>query len=180
MYKRQVYATTPLADFPCSASPQPVQVLSVPKQLARKHLAESFPKTRRSVLEPFCLSSNRGEKWSKRGDIHRRIRYQIHQPGTSRLYRVWRCFKEPRRVFFRVFSNTIFSIKSFYKKLKNASCEDDRLNGWNSTLQAAWYIRHDRSLDVVIPSCKTVVFALFQILTIATISIPPLPTVRQK
>ena len=26
------------------------------------------------------------------------------------------------------------------KKLKNASCEYDRLNGWNSTLQAAWYI----------------------------------------
>ena len=32
----------------------------------------------------------------------------------------------------------------FYKKLKNVSCEYDRLNGWNSTLQAAWYIRHVR------------------------------------
>ena len=31
---------------------------------------------------------------------------------------------------------------SFYKKMKNVSCEYDRLNGWNSTLQAAWYIRH--------------------------------------
>ena len=30
------------------------------------------------------------------------------------------------------------------KKLKNVSCEYDRLNGWNSTLQAAWYIRHVR------------------------------------
>ena len=29
-----------------------------------------------------------------------------------------------------------------YKKLKNVSCEYDRVNGWNSTLQAAWYIRH--------------------------------------
>ena len=29
-----------------------------------------------------------------------------------------------------------------YKKLKNVSSECDRLNGWNSTLQAAWYIRH--------------------------------------
>ena len=27
-------------------------------------------------------------------------------------------------------------------KLKNVSCEYDRGNGWNSTLQAAWYIRH--------------------------------------
>ena len=27
------------------------------------------------------------------------------------------------------------------KKLKNVTCEYDRLNGWNSTLQAAWYIR---------------------------------------
>ena len=34
--------------------------------------------------------------------------------------------------------------KSFYKKLKNVSCEYDRLNGWNSNLQAAWYIRHVR------------------------------------
>ena len=29
------------------------------------------------------------------------------------------------------------------KELKNG-CEYDRLNGWNSTLQAAWYIRHVR------------------------------------
>ena len=32
----------------------------------------------------------------------------------------------------------------FFKKLKNVNCEYDRLNGWNSTLQAAWYIRHVR------------------------------------
>ena len=32
----------------------------------------------------------------------------------------------------------------FHKKLENVSCEYDRLNGWNSTLQAAWYIRHVR------------------------------------
>ena len=32
----------------------------------------------------------------------------------------------------------------FYKKLKNVSCEYDRVNDWNSTLQAAWYIRHVR------------------------------------
>ena len=37
----------------------------------------------------------------------------------------------------------------FYKKLKNVSCEYDCLNGWNSTLQAAWYIRHVRSYDVI-------------------------------
>ena len=28
------------------------------------------------------------------------------------------------------------------KKLKKVSCEYNWLNGWNSTLQAAWYIRH--------------------------------------
>ena len=33
---------------------------------------------------------------------------------------------------------------TFYKKLKNVSCEYNRLNGWNSTLQAAWYIRRVR------------------------------------
>ena len=32
----------------------------------------------------------------------------------------------------------------FVKKLKNVSCEYNRLNGWNSTLQAAWYIRRVR------------------------------------
>ena len=32
----------------------------------------------------------------------------------------------------------------YFFKLKNVSCEYDRLNGWNSTLQAAWYIRHIR------------------------------------
>ena len=36
------------------------------------------------------------------------------------------------------------SIEAFYKKLKNVSCEYDRVNGWHSTLQAAWYIRHVR------------------------------------
>ena len=29
----------------------------------------------------------------------------------------------------------------FYKKLQNVSCEYDRLNDWNSTLQAAWIRR---------------------------------------
>ena len=32
----------------------------------------------------------------------------------------------------------------YFFKLKNVSCEYDCLNGWNSTLQAAWYIRHVR------------------------------------
>ena len=32
----------------------------------------------------------------------------------------------------------------FSSKLKNVSCECNRLNGWNSALQAAWYIRHAR------------------------------------
>ena len=32
----------------------------------------------------------------------------------------------------------------YFELLKNVSCEYDRLNGWNSTLQAAWYIRHVR------------------------------------
>ena len=40
----------------------------------------------------------------------------------------------------------IFSTRSFifYKKLENVSCEYDRVNSWNSTLHAAWYIRHVR------------------------------------
>ena len=35
-------------------------------------------------------------------------------------------------------------IMIFHKKLKNVSCEYNRLNGWNSTLQAAWDIRRVR------------------------------------
>ena len=34
----------------------------------------------------------------------------------------------------------------FFFKLKNVSCGYDRLNGWNSTLQAAWYIRRIRTI----------------------------------
>jgi len=32
----------------------------------------------------------------------------------------------------------------YFKKMKNVSCEYDWLNGWNSTLQATWYIGHVR------------------------------------
>ena len=38
----------------------------------------------------------------------------------------------------------VLIIDNFKKKLKNVSCEYDHVNGWNSTLQAAWYIRHVR------------------------------------
>ena len=38
----------------------------------------------------------------------------------------------------------IYIYEVFNKKLKNVSCEYNRLNGWNSTLQAAWYIRSVR------------------------------------
>ena len=34
--------------------------------------------------------------------------------------------------------------EEFYDIWKNVSCEYDRLNCWNSTLQAAWYIKHVR------------------------------------
>ena len=40
-------------------------------------------------------------------------------------------------------TSDVLSVSSeFYKKLKNVSCEYDRVNGLNSTLQAARYIRH--------------------------------------
>ena len=46
------------------------------------------------------------------------------------------------------FNGSLFVLRMmmlfFYKKLKNVSCEYDRLNGWNSTLQAVWYIGHVR------------------------------------
>ena len=56
-----VYITHPWADFPRSIYPQLEQCRS---QTSRrwKALAESFPKTRRSVLAPSWLSSNRAWK----------------------------------------------------------------------------------------------------------------------
>ena len=39
---------------------------------------------------------------------------------------------------------TFFNFYSLLLKLKNVSCEYDRVNGWNSTLQAAWYIKYVR------------------------------------
>ena len=41
----------------------------------------------------------------------------------------------------------------FYKKLENVSCEYDRVNGWNSTLQAAWYIRYLHKLSFARALC---------------------------
>ena len=46
--------------------------------------------------------------------------------------------------FKRLYSQLTFFNFLHIKKLKNVSCEYDRLNGLNSTLQAAWYIRHVR------------------------------------
>ena len=40
-------------------------------------------------------------------------------------------------------SEFLYKVKK-KKKEKSVSCEYDRLNGRNSTLQAAWYIRHVR------------------------------------
>ena len=44
----------------------------------------------------------------------------------------------------RSYSQLMFFNISKYNKLTNVSCKYDRLNGWNSTLQAAWFIRHVR------------------------------------
>ena len=58
---------------------------------------------------------------------------EVSAPGCSYLISQshrWRsCFS---LYFFHVFL------------LKNVNCEYDRLNDWNSTLEAAWYIRHVR------------------------------------
>ena len=52
-----------------------VLIVSVPKRSAMEHLAESFPKTYRSVLAPSWLSSNRAWKTAPGGvDIQSRIR----------------------------------------------------------------------------------------------------------
>ena len=44
------------------------------------------------------------------------------------------------------YRRTSLCLCGLHKKLTNVSCEYKRLNGWNSTLQAAWYIRRVRIL----------------------------------
>ena len=52
--------------------------------------------------------------------------------------------KEHRRGEEKKYVYTRRTVICFYKKLQNISCEYDLLNGWNSTLHAAWYNRHVR------------------------------------
>ena len=48
-------------------------------------------------------------------------------------------------IFQKIFALFVPDLTCFFiRKLKNVICEYDRLNGWSSTLQAAWYIRHVR------------------------------------
>ena len=49
---------------------------------------------------------------------------------------------EPRFARIKILKNV--SCEDIFFKLKNVSCEYNRLNGWNSTLQAVWYIRRIR------------------------------------
>ena len=61
---------------------------------------------------------------------------------TTRRRRV--CVWKRRRLSWLHKTMPVILCKLFYKKLKNVSCEYDRVNGWNSTLLAAWYIRYVR------------------------------------
>ena len=68
-------------------------------------------------------------------------------PKYSSLW--WLAMNHTSSLFGRAVRNVVrldYSCKFllFYKNLKNVSCEYDRLNGWNTTLQAAWYIRNVR------------------------------------
>ena len=53
------------------------------------------------------------------------------------------------------------SQKLILPKLKNVSSEYDRLNGWNSTLQAAWYIHISLVHRVVAQNLRKVVRACY-------------------
>ena len=90
------------------------------------------------------------------GMWRRRVRDEVLDMTISRVSRVPRVSVDrrgfhifPRRVgpgtwypyFEEIYCNiSLCGPYVFYEKLKNVSCEYDRLNSWNSTLQAAWYI----------------------------------------
>ena len=67
-------------------------------------------------------------------DVPRSLHNWVSTIRTGRT-RSWRFSNFKVFKFFNIF---------FCKKLKNVSCEYNRVNGWNSTLQAAWYIRRVR------------------------------------
>ena len=58
--------------------------------------------------------------------------------------RVWRITQLVKLSFNHPSVVLTADVFHFFEKLKNVSYEYNRLNGWNSTLQAAWYIRHVR------------------------------------
>ena len=47
-------------------------------------------------------------------------------------------------VWFFFSRHELFWTAFLIKQIENVSCEYDRLNGWKSTLQSAWYNRHVR------------------------------------
>ena len=86
-----------------------------------------------------CHAKNKGKKHATRSIIPVILWKDAHDaqnrhPTVHIHIQVYMC--KVRRIF--------GCIVFFYKKLKNVSCEYHRVNGWNSTLQAAWYIRHVR------------------------------------
>ena len=57
---------------------------------------------------------------------------------------VWAAILTPNSLFFMEGRGRISEGYILYKDLKNSSCSHDGMNGWNSTLRAAWYIRKVR------------------------------------
>ena len=102
-----------------------------------------------------CLNESRGPPWVWHAVLHivlPRVEWGVLSlavvcPGAGFTLKVNRppwLQKETKQI-----SRLWFALKRskkdvFIKKLKNVSCEYDRVNSWNSTLQAAWYIRHVR------------------------------------
>ena len=84
-----VYITHPWADFTVDMST--VGIASVPKRSALEYIDESFPKTYRSVLAPFWLSSNRAWKTAPGVcDIHHRV----HVYGNDKFIATYQVYIE--------------------------------------------------------------------------------------
>ena len=102
------------------------------------------PKTSETVNG---LSQHKFPDLWDRGSIVMIRRYHSYQVKYyTRLFYNVLIYKYVRLVYYYV----VLKVTSEYtttvscRKLWNVSCEYDRLNGSNSTLQAAWYIRHVR------------------------------------
>ena len=112
-------------------------------------------------LDRGWLQATRKQPRCWQGALKKFVDFHKENGRNWTIFRIYILFSFPFSFHFSsfLFFSSLPSLLRyrFYKKLKNVSCEYYHVNGWNSTLQAAWYIRYlhklsfalDIDLDIV-------------------------------